>query len=346
MNKILTYKNIKYDDLDIECYIPKIFKFNLYKEIKQYKYINKLINDKILTYDDLLKNIHNINYDIGYIPYKIDNKTEIQKQLDNIIYKIQNIKYKDINLKISKSKNNYYIKYKKILYKISIEKVQYYKSQILKEYEINNKLFYEILFSLYLRYNAFGLYNGLMASVQKYHYNKLINTGLMMEGFGGFFNHTCKYFCSIFVDLEYIFGSCGDFFKLKINSGKIALNPPFNVKFMNNLFNYVINTQNINLNKTSILFIIPVWDINHRKTLNKICKNKLKTDYKNDIILYIHKYTNKNYLYCKENFLYEDFLINKKINYAATNIFMIDKNNLWDINIKKIFGNYDFILSQ
>jgi hypothetical protein len=69
--------------------------------------------------------------------------------------------------------------------------------------------------------------------------------------------------------------------------------------------------------------VMPNFDIDYRKELNKICKNKKPVDYENDILL--KKLTNYKRigfvgLYCTDNFKFYNYLQNRE--YPITQIYL------------------------
>jgi len=163
----------------------------------------------------------------------------------------------------------------------------------------------------------------------------------IFECFGSFYNHTSKYFCGLFYDLEKYFGCIGNFFDTKFKEGLFFANPPFDVHFINKMNNKIVSNIN-KYNMTTFLIIIPTWNISDRINLNKICKIKLSIDYIIDVILdpiIKHEKLIMRYLYCKGNFPYYNFINDKIINYASTDLILI--GNKIDINLQDIFNKPD-----
>ena len=278
-----------------EYYKPKKLDINIKREIYQCNLINQLIQNKIITFDELLLSTNTIDFDHNIIPYIEKHKKLLEKYRNQTKkikddYEINVINRKDIIILTCKTYDIFKIT-KKLYNKIKSQMI--YKTKYLNE----------ILYILFLRYKTFGLLNGHLGSIPSKIYNKLIDKDLQLEMFGSLFNHTSKYYCGLFVDLEYIFGCVGNFYNVKFKKGLYLANPPFDINVINNLNNYLLNKINKNCD---IIVVLPVWTVEFRKELNKICKNKLLTDYETDVNT--KKYLNDKYckyfaMYCKNNFV-------------------------------------------
>jgi len=337
----------------------KVFEYfddfpNPEKEILRFKVLHK-INEKFPT----IKIIDIMLY--GYADNK-NNKdpilcTDLNKYLDdlelskkidknieenvNIINKVENKNFKIIK---EMKKNLVFLTYNGIEVLLNLTSYNRIKSQqiIKTEYDFDT-----ILWCLLYRYNNLKLLYGYSGSVIPEQYlkiNKKYNCNV--ECFGGFINHTLKYYFGLFYDLEKYFGCLGNFFNCELIEGFYVANPPFAVDFINNTINKIKNiydNDNDNDKKFTLLLVIPSWDISDRLILNNICKSQLRIDYKNDIISKTLKDVSycKNYcLYCKENFPYYDFIKNKNINYAASNLILLSSYNInFDLSI---FPKYNY----
>ena len=351
MNKLIT-KELKNNNTYLKY---KVFEYfddypNPEKEILRFKVLNK-INEKFPT----IKIIDVMLYGYAGNKNSLDpilcsnlneyiNDIELSKKIDKNIEENVNIinKVKNINFKIIKNikKDLVFLNYKSNKVLLNLTSYNRIKNQqILK----TNYNFDTILWCLLYRYNNLKLLYGLSGSVIPNQYlkiNKKYNCDV--ECFGGFIKHTLKYYFGLFYDLEKYFGCLGNFFNCELIEGFYVSNPPFTVNLINKTVNKIKDIYKLN-NKISLLLIIPVWDIYDRKILNNICKTNLRTDYKNDVISKSLKDVSycKNYLlYCKENFPYYDFIKNKNINYAATNlIFLSSTDTKLDL---LIFPKFDY----
>ena len=83
------------------------------------------------------------------------------------------------------------------------------------------------------------------------------NKGSFWNLFGQYLNSNLKYFCSLFYDIEWIFGSLNNYFDTNIKSGYYEINPPFDKCLIDNMFdklsNDLINAEN---NKQPLLFCL------------------------------------------------------------------------------------------
>lgn len=351
MNKLII-KELIYNNTHL---LYKVFKYfddypNPDKEILRFKVLNK-INEKFPE----IKIIDIMLY--GYADNKnsLDpllctdlneylNNLELSKKIDKNIeenVKIIN-KVKNKNFKIIKKIKNDLVYFKYKSNKVLINLVSY--NRIKRQHIIKTDYDFDtILWCLLYRYNNLKLLTGLSGSILPEQYLKINKKyNCEVECFGGFLNHTLKYYFGLFYDLEKYFGCLGNFFNCELIKGFYVANPPFTVRLINKTVNKIKDIYKLN-NKISLLLIIPVWDISDRIILNGICKKQLRTDYKNDIISKSlkNKYYCKNYLlYCKENFPYYDFIKNKNINYAATNLIFLSSLDIpLDLNI---FPKYNY----
>ena len=67
---------------------------------------------------------------------------------------------------------------------------------------------------------------------------------------------------------------------------------------MNDVINKI--NKSIMKNKISIIFIIPLWNVEDRLIINKYCKKTLSTD---SHILLKNKYVKNYLLYCQESII-------------------------------------------
>jgi hypothetical protein len=301
-------------------------------EIKKYSNDKCSYIYKIIKYNDI------INPDLEIERYNIINKNNCIK---NIISNISN------------NKNNFdpvvpdiYYEEKLKNYKNMIgEKVKYENNKLIykdKSINLHNKLYKKIcndlviklpkdvhintiIWCILYRYEYLSLLNMVQLAILPEQYNFLSNKyGACLELFGSLMNHKLKYFCSLFYDLEKYFGSRGNHFNITLIKGFYLLNPPFTEDMINLSLTNMLN--NLEKNKNIGYFIsIPIWDISGRLWVNKNCKIKVKTGYKDLPI--IKKLLNNKKLkwckkYCKEKYQYFDYLSFKKINAAPTYLFL------------------------
>uniref|UniRef100_A0A6C0CYR2 PCIF1 WW domain-containing protein n=1 Tax=viral metagenome TaxID=1070528 RepID=A0A6C0CYR2_9ZZZZ len=194
-----------------------------------------------------------------------------------------------------------------------------------------------IIWCLLFRYKSLGYWGGIFGSIQPKYYNYFKKENNMeVEGFASFLNHTLDYYFGLFYDLEKYFGCLGNFYNAIFIKGIYLINPPYIIKHINKAIDNSVD--NIDKEKVSFLFSLPVWDVGTRKNLNYICDGKKKiTDFKTEIK--ISKLKNNKYLkfsniYCKSDFKYYDYLNEIFINYANTNIlFLSNESKKYNFNI-------------
>ena len=291
-------------------FISKKYKIDI-QGVLLYEYIdNKNIEDPVLidNIEDknniiinkkILKEINNIIKDKINIILKITKKTYNIKKINENNYII--LKYNKYNIIIKKHLYDYIIS--KLIYKPAID--------------INI-----IIWCLTFRYKYLNLLTGISASMLPKYYKYLADKyNVNTEGFGGFFNHTLKYYYGLFYGLEKYFGCLGNFFNSELKDNFYVINPPFNVNIINLTIKHIMN--NLKKFKTNIIIFLPTWDLSNRKILNKQCKKQLSLDYTDkvdEILLLRYKYTKKYYIYCKENIQYYDFITNQNHNYTPSSI--------------------------
>jgi hypothetical protein len=76
------------------------------------------------------------------------------------------------------------------------------------------------------------------------------------ELFGSALNTNLNYFCSVFYDIEWVFGSLNNYFDTKIISGYYEINPPFNRKICDQCLIKTYNElKKSEKNKKPLLFL-------------------------------------------------------------------------------------------
>ena len=86
-----------------------------------------------------------------------------------------------------------------------------------------------------MRYNSLssiGNQMGIPIDVKK----KLKDCDVDFEGFASAFNHYCKYYCSMFYDIEKYFGSLGPYQNITYIKGIFMLNPPYEKNLLHNKY--------------------------------------------------------------------------------------------------------------
>lgn len=299
-----------------------------------------IINEKIKQPDPILCYITKENVYDKEIRLFINN--EIKEALHNL--KKYNNNTNQVN--IIKTNTIYTIEYNN--YKIDINKPIYkrIKTKIIDDsykYMIN---YNSLVWCIYYRYIHFGLYNNLQGATTEDHYNKINKKyNSIVEGFGSAFNHTLPYYFGLFPDLEQYFGCLGDFFNSKFEKGFFVINPPFTINYINRTIDHLLLQLKESTQDLAFLLIIPTWENNDREQLNKLCKTRLQintyTENVNISKVLDSKYIKQYYLYCKENYLYFDFIQNKSVKFSATTIILLS-NSKSNFKIESIFGNPNY----
>ena len=108
----------------------------------------------------------------------------------------------------------------------------------------------------------------------------------------------------------------------------------------------------LNKNKSlTILLVIPSWITKDRIELNKICNNKLQINQYDEEInmkqLWKSKYIKQYLLYCKNSFIYYDYIKEQDTVFAPTNLILCSSDKKYThskYNIESIFGKADIKL--
>ena len=307
------------------------------KELYRKKIINNIDEKYNVKIGDvfLYGYINNLNTDDPVLCSKIykadledDKKREsIIQDIKKYIKEIKKIKNKNFYIVKKVTNKNIELKYKENTQ--LIKKKTYYR--LLEQNIIKSNYNIDlIIWCLLFRYKALGYWGGMFGSIQPRYYNYFKKENNMeVEGFGSFLNHTLDYFFGLFYDLEKYFGCLGNFYNARFLKGIIFINPPYIMKHINKAIDNCV--ENINKENVSFVFSLPVWDVSTRKKLNEICNDKKKrTDFKTKIKiskLKNNKYLKFNYIYCKKHFKYYDYLTEKFVNYANTNIIFLSNES-------------------
>jgi len=235
--------------------------------IEEYLINNKCINiDKIHT-DLTIKLLPKM--DEHYIRY-YKRLLRLRKKLFSIKYKI-NYEIIDQIVLLSLELDNEYIerlKFKEIKYRKKIKiplhvfnhLIKLFNNRVMNDYistEILDDIVIEYIYMIYIRYMIISNGNNqasIMPSFKKLLKEKL---NIKVELFGSPINTSMTTFGSLFYDIEWVFGSIGNYFNTKIIKGYYEINPPFDLCLINNVLNKSLNELNeANNNKNSLLFLL------------------------------------------------------------------------------------------
>jgi len=108
-----------------------------------------------------------------------------------------------------------------------------------------------------------------------------LKIGFNFELFGSGINTVSDNYCSLFEDIEYLFGSHGSFFNIKnIKTNLYWCNPPYDDTIMYNSAKKIKEFLEIN-NDIIFLVTIPIWDIKTQNIIDNI--DNVVIDYNKDI---------------------------------------------------------------
>ena len=228
------------------------------------KIFPKISNRYIKYYNKIVKNnskLNNIKYNISY--------TEIEKSKNSE----KNIEFIIINFELINNNSKINIEYIKNL-KISLDifnhlvKLYYIENNI---DEIDNILL-ENIYILYNRYYIFSSGNNQSSILPSFKRLLKEKLNIKIELFGSPLNTKSIKFGSFFYDIDYKFGSIGNYFNTKIIKGYYELNPPFDKCIIDNMFKKALNELiKANDNKQPLLFcfIIPYTYFKYKKLEKK-----------------------------------------------------------------------------
>jgi hypothetical protein len=354
INGLNNFFQIKLKELDSKIYdINELFKNNSCKLIELinrwcwHQYNNPTIQDYVIPYvkdnnydyerfiDDLnyILNVHGTEYAI-----KLDDNIiiSLNKWISNYL-EIEIFNYSartnNINIKIQKDYIDKKIRlvctYKKNTYQVLIHSKVYSRLKIKliifgnnfnimsNYYEDLDNLLDQYIFCLVFRYSYMDSGNQQLAINQNIK-DMFKKCGVNFELFGSAINTVSTYYCSLFYDIEKYFGSTGNFFDIKLESGVYWCNPPYDDTIMNNTVNKLINYLQSD-KEIAFLVTIPIWDI---YTQNKIKEKNINT------IL-------RNYNSNTESSLHIDFQIYSKLKPFIKDELIIPKHRIPYFNYKK-----------
>jgi len=302
---------------------------------RKWYYFQFVINT--LTKDPVIPNIEKISEDhLKFVKEQIPNidplhlLTNMKKFLNKISIKSNNMKI-DKTVVIKKYKND-------ISLSNSNQKFKIPKKIYKKLIKLNNNI-YDVFVLIY-RYKYTGLWQSntqlsINDNIAKIFRDKL---NVNYEMFASPINSQFKYYCSMFPDIEYKFGSIGNFFNYTPGENEIIeANPPFSEQLMKYMVKRMLKFIKKYNNLTYILFI-PVWDITGKTILKS---KKLEDDYNEfdamKIIRDNPKYITNTILIPKKFISYKNPFTLKVINNVSdTYIITIQSKNAKKITYKKL----------
>lgn len=263
-----------------------------------------------------------------YLKY-YDRLTKRIKKIEKVEYELTHELIRTtvlIKLKIVPSKFSSKISYNDTLIMsqhIFHHLVKLYNTKMFNKYETTEILDNNVLAYIYMVFNRyFTLSSGNNQASILPSFKKLIKEkfNIKIELFGSPINTSSATFGSYFYDIDYVFGSIGDYFKTDIKKGYYEVNPPFDRCLIDNVMKKSLDELNVaNENKLPLLFLF-VLPYSYFK-YNVLPKDLLK-------------YTKINIMVPKEKFPY----IRYNRTFTKTNVSPI-------VNTKLILCHTDYISS-
>jgi hypothetical protein len=203
-----------------------------------------------------------------------------------------------------------------------------------------------IIWIILFRYQILSSNNNQL-SVLPYIYNRMENDfNLTVECFASAINSSCKYFCSLYYDVEYYFGSIGNFFNIVPVKGVYSFNPPYQHDVITNGIKKIITHMDNSNDSLTFIITIPIWD--------NIGKKYMKDNFvenNNNIINYddfeiMNDVRNSKYfrglrMISKNDFTYMDHNFHLYKNKTIQNTYIIVMSNK-ENNFIDIINNYVF----
>lgn len=199
-----------------------------------------------------------------YLKY-YDRLTKRIKKIEKVEYELSQELIRTtvlIKLKIVPSKFSSKITYNDTLIisqHIFNHLVKLYNTKMFNKYETSEILDVKTLEYIYMVFNRyFTLSSGNNQASILPSFKKLIKEkfNIKIELFGSPINTSSATFGSYFYDIDYVFGSIGDYFKTDIKKGYYEVNPPFDRCLIYNVMIKTLNELNVaNENKLPLLFL-------------------------------------------------------------------------------------------
>jgi hypothetical protein len=309
------------NNLDVSILKLTLLDFCKYtKEIKDYESIIDTILDEFISYYNkqiiILENYKKSDFYISQkYNYTITKKNinQIRNNQTIIFYKF----YITINFGISNEK------LKNIINNILIPQDVY--DKLYNNYIGNISYIDKYIWSIIFRYQLLSSNNhqlGILPNIIEKMQN---DYNLQFECFASSINTTLKKYCSLYYDLEEVFGSHGNFFNYNFIKGVYTFNPPYQKNIIDKGYikiNHHLNVAFDNNEELTFILTIPVWDKEGQISIN--CNNKI--DYGdfnviNDIKL--SKFYMGSRIIIKEDFTYIDHNFKLYKNKTIQNTYII-----------------------
>ena len=267
---------IKKDNQDI--FIPNNYTDTSILKITLLDFCKYNKDDK--NYEEL---VNNILYE--FINFFNKQTIILENYKKSNFYISQQNKYKIIKSKIIQIRNNININFYKFMINVNFginnEKLENIINNILLPQDIYNKLkntfngnikfIDDYIWSIIFRYQLLSSNNhqlGILPSIIK---KMQSDYNLTFECFASSINSTLPNYCSIYHDLEYIFGSHGNFFNKNFTEGVYTFNPPYQKNIIDKGYIKINHHLNLAYNddkELTFILTIPVWDKEGQKIIN------------------------------------------------------------------------------
>ena len=361
--KIRSKENV--NDLDKDNFISLVYLYDVVSIFiinhKSESLFDPLFDSKSPFLEDNIKNYFNkncmpsvnsnIKKSILQILPKLSNKyLKYYNKLKKNIIKFNNIEYVikyeindllvTINLEIIKN-DLIKVKYKKKInmsLHIFNHLVKLYNTKMFNNYESSNTLddkVIEYIYIIFLRYGTLSSGNNQASILPSF--KKLIKETLniKIELFGSPLNTSSFTFGSLFYDIDYVFGSIGNYFNTKLSKGNYEINPVFDKCLIDDLINKCLSELNLaskNNNGLLFLFTLPISYNRYSNKLNILNKYK-----KFEIIL-----TKEKFPYIRYNRTFLKTIVSPIVN---THI-LIFHNDYINEYVKKNVINFKSIINN
>ena len=197
----------------------------------------------------------------------------------------QRSNYKVSKKEISQARNNKNITFYKFLINVNFginnEKLENIINNILLPLDVYNKLkenftgnikfIDDYIWSIIFRYQLLSSNNHQLGILPSIINNMQHDYNLSFECFASSINCTLKNYCSIYYDLEKLFGSHGNFFNKNFIEGVYTFNPPYQKNIIDKGYlkiQYHLDQANKNNKELTFILTIPVWDKEGQKMIN------------------------------------------------------------------------------
>jgi hypothetical protein len=237
-------------------------------------------NNDVKDYEEIINNI--LDEFISFFEKQI---LILENYKKSGFYINQRSNYKISKKEISQVRNNKNITFYKFLINVNFginnEKLENIINNILLPLDVYNKLknnftgniklIDDYIWSIIFRYQLLSSNNHQLGILPSIINNMQVDYNLSFECFASSINCTLKNYCSIYYDLEHLFGSHGNFFNKNFIEGVYTFNPPYQKNIIDKGYikiNYHLDLAHKNDKELTFILTIPVWDKEGQKIIN------------------------------------------------------------------------------